>query len=68
MWPEGERDANEELGYWLRSYQETHPEGRALDLTLPEQNLRTAGQNRRRPSTATWASRSTGSSTGSGGR
>src|SRR5262245_22832044 len=44
---EGERDSNEELGYWLRSYHDSHPQGRALDLTLPEHNLRTAGQNRR---------------------
>ncbi len=44
---EEERDANEELGYWLRYYQDTHPEGKALDLTLPEHNLRTLTQNRR---------------------
>jgi Uma2 family endonuclease len=44
---EEERDANEELGYWLRSYRDSHPRGGALDLTLPEHNLRTIGQNRR---------------------
>jgi Uma2 family endonuclease len=44
---EEERDANEELGHWLRNYRESHPQGRMLDLTLPEQNLRTIGQNRR---------------------
>lgn len=44
---EEERDANEELGRWLRNYQESHPQGKALDLTLPEQNLRTKTQNRR---------------------
>ena len=44
---EEERDANEELGYLFRLYQETHPEGSALDLTLPEHNLRTRLQNRR---------------------
>ena len=44
---EEERDANEELGYWLRSYHDTNPQGKALDLTLPEQNVRTIGQNRR---------------------
>ena len=38
---EEERDANEELGRWLRNYQESHPEGKSLDLTLPEQNIRT---------------------------
>ncbi|HET6882777.1 MAG TPA: Uma2 family endonuclease [Pirellulales bacterium] len=44
---EEERDANEALGHWLRNYQELHPHGKALDLTLPEQNVRTIGQNRR---------------------
>ncbi len=44
---EEERDANEELGYLLRVYRDSHPSGQALDLTLPEQNLRTIGQNRR---------------------
>ena len=44
---EEERDANEELGHWLRNYQQSHPQGKCLDLTLPEQNLRTTGQNRR---------------------
>lgn len=44
---EEERDANEELGHWLRNYQESHPKGSALDLTLPEQNVRTKTQNRR---------------------
>ena len=44
---EEERDSNEELGHWLRLFQETHRGGKALDLTLPEQNLRTGGHNRR---------------------
>jgi Uma2 family endonuclease len=44
---EEERDCNEELGRWLRNYGESHPDGAALELTLPEQNIRTAGQNRR---------------------
>jgi hypothetical protein len=35
-WPlEEERDANEELGCWLRNYKEGHPRGGAMDLTLP---------------------------------
>jgi len=51
---EEERDSNEELGHWLRNYQESHPQGKALDLTLPEQNIRTAKQNRR-PDRAVWA-------------
>src|SRR5215204_3466312 len=32
-----ETDPNEELGYWLRTYQESHADGKALDKTLPEQ-------------------------------
>jgi Uma2 family endonuclease len=44
---EEERDANEELGRWLRNYQEQHPQGKSLDLTLPEHNVRTVGQSRR---------------------
>lgn len=44
---EEERDCNEELGFWLRTYQATHPRGSTLDLTLPEQNIRTLAQNRR---------------------
>ncbi len=44
---EEERDANEELGRWLRNYQEFHPQGAALDLTLHEHNLRTKTNNRR---------------------
>ena len=44
---EEERDANEELGHWLRNYQESHPQREALNLTLPEHNLRTKAQNRR---------------------
>lgn len=42
-----ERDANQVLGHWLLSYQESHPQGTSLDLTLPEQNVRTTFQNRR---------------------
>jgi Uma2 family endonuclease len=44
---EEERQANEALGHWLLSYQESHPQGKSLDLTLPEQNVRTTFQNRR---------------------
>src|SRR5437879_5248900 len=44
---ENEADPNEELGYWLRSYRDHHPQGSALDVTLFERTLRT-GQNRRR--------------------
>ena len=51
---EEERDANEELGHWLRKYQESHPDGKSLDLTLPEHNVRTKHQNRR-ADRAIWA-------------
>jgi Uma2 family endonuclease len=44
---DAERDGNEELGHWLRSYKESHPQGKCLDLTLPEHNLRTRRENRR---------------------
>jgi Uma2 family endonuclease len=49
-----ERDPNETLGHWLRTYQESHPHGSALDLTLPEEEIE-AGQNRRRMDRAIWA-------------
>lgn len=49
-----ERDPNDELGYMLRFYKETHPEGRSLDATLPEHEIAT-GQNRRRVDRAIWA-------------
>ena len=51
---EAERDSNEELGHWLRTYRESHASGGALDLTLPEHDLRTA-TNIRRCDRAIWA-------------
>lgn len=50
---ENERDPNEELGRWLRNYQESHPQGSALDVTLPEHTIRT-GDNRRKADRALW--------------
>jgi Uma2 family endonuclease len=50
---EAERDPNEELGHWLRTYQESHPEGKILDKTLPEQTVVT-GENRRRVDRILW--------------
>ena len=44
---EGERGPNELLGHWLLNYQEHHPEGSALDLTLPEHHVRTPDSRRR---------------------
>ena len=42
-----ERDPNEELGRWLRNYQESHPQGSSLDFTVSEQTVH-IGANRRR--------------------
>ncbi len=49
-----ERDPNEELGHWLRTYQESHPQGSALDLTIGEQTIETK-MNRRRADRVIWA-------------
>lgn len=51
---EQEADPNDELGYWLRKYQEDHPEGASLDKTLPERYVHIGG-NRRRPDRVIWA-------------
>ena len=49
-----ERDPNEQLGYWLRQYQDNHPQGSSLDLTLPEEEIQT-NRDRRRVDRAIWA-------------
>jgi Uma2 family endonuclease len=49
-----ERDANEELGRWLRNYQESHPQGSALDATISEETVETK-KNRRRADRVIWA-------------
>jgi len=49
-----ERDPNEELGHWLRKYQQSHPEGVSLDFTVSEQTVH-VGANRRRVDRAIWA-------------
>ncbi len=49
-----EADPNEELGHWLRTYQETHPQVAALDKTLPERTVSTL-QHRRRADRVIWA-------------
>jgi Uma2 family endonuclease len=51
---EQERDPNDELGYWLRTYKENHPQGKALDRTLPEHTIYLK-RNRRRVDRAIWA-------------
>jgi len=43
----GERGPNEELGFLLGTYQQSHPQGSALDLTLPESYVRTPDSRRR---------------------
>jgi Uma2 family endonuclease len=50
---ENERDPNEQLGHLLRTYLETHAEGKALDATLSEQTVRTKA-NRRRADRVIW--------------
>ncbi|MBI3466843.1 MAG: Uma2 family endonuclease [Planctomycetes bacterium] len=42
-----ERGGNEYLGYLLLTYKEHHPQGSALDATLPEHDIRTGTQIRR---------------------
>jgi Uma2 family endonuclease len=49
-----ERGPNQTLGRWLENYQEGHPQGSALDATLPEEEIETT-QNRRRLDRAIWA-------------
>ena len=42
-----EGDPNDDLGHLLRLYQETHPEGSALDATVPERDISARNQRRR---------------------
>jgi Uma2 family endonuclease len=49
-----ERDPDEELGHSLRTYQESHPQGSALDATLAEEEIETK-RNRRRADRVIWA-------------
>jgi Uma2 family endonuclease len=51
---EAERDANGELGYLLHFYRDHHPQGSALDATLPEHKVR-PGDDRRRADRVIWA-------------
>ena len=44
---EAESDPNEELGFMLRLYQGTHPQGKSLDLTLGERYVLLAHSRRR---------------------
>ena len=49
----GERGPNDTLGHLLQLYRETHDQGSALDLTLPESEIRTS-KNRRRADRVIW--------------
>ena len=51
---EEERGPNELLGRLLFAYKESHPEGKALDYSLPEHLVRVLG-NRRRADRVIWA-------------
>lgn len=48
-----ERHPNDELGHLLWAYSEQHPQGKCLDLSLPEETLQ-LGDNRRRPDRVIW--------------
>lgn len=50
----GERKPNDEFGYWLLLYRDTHPQGAALDDTAPEHTIRTSA-GRRRADRVIWA-------------
>ena len=54
---ENEADPNEEFGYWLRYYRDSHPLGSALDVTLCERYVRTGPnrQNRCKADRVIWA-------------
>lgn len=49
-----EADPNEELGFMLRLYHETHHDGEALDFTIAERIVKTRA-NRRRADRLIWA-------------
>jgi Uma2 family endonuclease len=51
---EQEADPNDDLGYLLRHYRRNHPQGSALDKTLPERFVRTQ-TSRRRADRVIWA-------------
>lgn len=51
---EEEADPNDMLGHWLRSWAEEHPQGSALDATMPERYIHLP-DSRRRPDRVVWA-------------
>jgi Uma2 family endonuclease len=52
--PINERDANDHLNYWLRTYRDVHNQGTSLDATLYDEMIKTPG-NRRRADRVIWA-------------
>ncbi len=50
---DAEADPNDELGYLLRTYRETHPRGGVIDKTMPERGV-PGTPNRRRCDRAIW--------------
>jgi Uma2 family endonuclease len=50
----GEADPNDYLGYLLRHYQESHPLGKAIDLTVYERDVRVGKKTIRRCDRAIW--------------
>jgi len=50
---DAEADPNDELGHMLRSFRESHPQGRVLDRTMPERTV-PGTPNRRRCDRAIW--------------
>lgn len=51
---EGHSQPNDHLGFLLREYQLRHPEGRALDVTLPERHIYLE-KDRRKADRVIWA-------------
>ena len=50
---EEERDPNDELGHWIRTWRDLHPQGSLLNATLTEQYIRLP-QSRRRADRVIW--------------
>jgi len=52
---EGEASSVDRLGYLLQRYQEDHPNGKSLDMTLPERYVYLHDGSRRRADRVIWA-------------
>lgn len=51
---EGEASPNDQLGAWLRAYQQQHPQGAALDETLPQRYVHLSDGSRRLADRVLW--------------